>query len=69
MHPLSSINWQGIDSAYDAVGVVLTELRLLRVEMMHSGWELEDFSQLDRNITHIKMGLERAERIFLDSSR
>jgi len=66
MRPLPSINWQGIELAEQVMGAVLSELDLLIQEIICSEWELEDFAQLDRNIVHLKMGLERAERILLD---
>jgi hypothetical protein len=65
MQPLPSINWQGIDSIDAVMAAVLSELSLLRREMICSEWEPDDFAQLDRNIVHIKMGFERAERICL----
>ncbi len=66
MRPLPSINWQSIEAVDQVMGAVLSELDLLIREMIVSEWELEDFAQLDRNIVHLKMGLERAERICLD---
>lgn len=66
MRPLPSINWQSIEAVDQVMGAVLSELDWLIREMLCSEWELEDFAQLDRNIVHLKMGLERAERLCLD---